>query len=102
MPPGCWPVVRLMPTQPGASRLILRRGGVDAPLLQVFLGVAESGLLRHRAHGARPEHMALPEELKGIPVGSGLILAGKVQVDIRHLFAAEAQEGLEGDIKAVL
>ena len=31
-----------------------------------------------------------------------LILAGEVEVDIRHLAAAEAEEGLERDVKAVL
>ena len=35
-------------------------------------------------------------------VGPGLVFAGEVQVDIRHLAAAEAQESLEGDVKAVL
>ena len=35
-------------------------------------------------------------------VGAGLILTGKVQVDIRHLAASVAQKRLKGDVKAVL
>ena len=35
-------------------------------------------------------------------MGAGLILAGEIQVDIGDLIAAEAQEGLEGDVEAVL
>ena len=46
--------------------------------------------------------MGLAEELKGIAVGLGLVLAGEVQVDIGDLVAAEAKEGLKGDVEAVL
>ena len=46
--------------------------------------------------------MVLAEELKGVAVSGGLVLTGKVQVDIRHLLAAVAQEGLEGDVEPVL
>ncbi len=52
--------------------------------------------------GARPEHVALAEEDLGVGVGDGLIFAGEVQVDIRHLVAVEAQEHLKGDIVPVL
>ena len=46
--------------------------------------------------------MALPEECKGILVGVGLVLPGEVQVDVRDLLAAVAQEGLKGDVETVL
>ena len=46
--------------------------------------------------------MAFAEQLKGVLVGLGLVLAGEVQVDVRHLGAAVAQEGLEGDVEPVL
>ena len=35
-------------------------------------------------------------------MGSCLVFAGEVQINIRHLVAAESQEGLKGDVKAVL
>ena len=79
----------------------LRLGGGLASFLQVLFYVAEGGLFRYRADGARPEHVGLSKELKGMAVGAGLVLAGEVQVDIGHLVAAEAQEGLEGDVEAV-
>ena len=70
--------------------------------LQVLLHIANGGLLRHRADGARPEHVVLAKQLEGIPMGAGLILPGEVQVDIRHFVPAKAQEGLKGDIEPVL
>ena len=80
----------------------LRPVGGLAPLFHVLLHIAEGGLLRHRSDGARAEHMVLAEELEGAAVGAGLVFAGEVQVDIGDLVAAEAQEGLEGDVEAVL
>ena len=35
-------------------------------------------------------------------MGLGLIFAGEIEVDVRHLVAAEAQEGLKGDAEALL
>ena len=81
---------------------LLGVAGVQAPGLQVLLHVAVGGLLRHSADGSRPEHLGLAEHLDGVAVGPGLVLPGEVQVDVRHLAAAEAQEGLEGDVEAVL
>ena len=77
-------------------------GGGLALLLQILLHHAEGGLFRQGADGTGPEHLGLAEHLDGVTVGLGLIFAGEVQVDIRHLAAAVAQEGLEGDVKAVL
>ena len=82
--------------------VLLRLGGRQPPLRQILFHIAEGGLLRHGADGPRPEHMGLAEELEGIAVGAGLVLAGEVQVDIGDLVAAKAQEGLEGDVEAVL
>ena len=77
-------------------------GGGLALLLQILLHHAEGGLFRQRTDGARPEHLGLAEHFDGVAVGAGLILAGEVQVDIRHLAAAVAQKRLKGDVKAVL
>ena len=74
----------------------------EAPGLQVLLHVPVGSLLRHRADGSGPEHLGLPEHLNSVAVGPGLVLAGEVQVNVRHLAAAEAQEGLKGDVEAVL
>ena len=46
--------------------------------------------------------MAVAKHLNTVVVRSGLVLAGEVQIDIRHLVAAEAQEGFEGDVEALL
>ena len=75
---------------------------VAAHPLQVLAHIADGGFLRHRADGAGSEHVVAAEELKGVLVGAGLILTGEVQVNVRYLVAAEAQEGLEGDVEAVL
>ena len=82
--------------------VLLRLGGHLSPLVQVLFHVAEGGLLRHGADGTGTEHVGLSEKLEGVLVGAGLVLARKVQVDIGHLVAAEAQEGFEGDVEAVL
>ena len=82
--------------------VLLRLAGGDAVLLQVLLHKAVGGLFRQGTDGAGPEHLGLAEHLDGVAVGPGLVLAGEVQVDIRHLAAAEAQEGLKGDVEAVL
>ena len=42
------------------------------------------------------------EQLLGVLVCSGLILAGEVQVDIRGFVAIKPEEGFKGDIVAVL
>ena len=101
-PPGCWPVVRRTPTQPRVRRFSSARHHSHAVLLQVLFHEAVGGLFRHGTDGTGPEHLGLSEHLDGVAVGPGLILTGEVQVDIRHLAAAEAQEGLKGDVKAVL
>ena len=46
--------------------------------------------------------MVRAEELFCIFMRPGLILAREVEVYIRDLVAAEAQEGLEGDVEALL
>ena len=81
--------------------VLLRPSGGDAVLLQIFLDKAVGGLFRQGTDGAGPEHLGLSEHLDGVLVGPGLVFTGEVQVDIRHLAAAEAQEGLKGDIEAV-
>ena len=82
--------------------VFLRPAGHDAVLLQILLHEAVGGLFRQRTDGTRPEHLRLAEHFDGVTVSPGLIFAGEVQVDIRHLAAAEAQKGLKGDVEAVL
>ena len=72
-----------------------------APLLGEGLYVAEGRLFRHGGDGARLEHVVPPEKLLGKPVGAALLLAGEVQVDVRHLVPVKAQKGLKGDGVAV-
>ena len=82
--------------------VFLRPAGHDAGFLQILLHEAVGSLFRQRTDGTRSEHLRLSEHFDGVAVSPGLIFAGEVQVDIRHLAAAEAQEGLKGDVKAVL
>ena len=82
--------------------VFLRPAGHDAVFLQILLHEAVGRLFRQRTDGTRPEHLRLAEHFDGVTVSPGLIFAGEVQVDIRHLAAAEAQEGLKGNVKAVL
>jgi len=82
--------------------VFLRPAGHDAVLLQILLHEAVGRLFRQSTDGACPEHLGLTEHLNGVAVGPGLVFAGEVQVDIRHLAAAEAQEGLKGNVKSVL
>ena len=70
--------------------------------LQILFCVADGGLFRHRTDGARPKHVVLAEQFKGIFMSAGLVLAGEIQINIGHLVAAKAQKCLKGDIKAVL
>ena len=82
--------------------VFLRPAGHDAVFLQILLHKAVGRLFRQSTDGACPEHLGLSEHFDGVAVSPGLIFAGEVQVDIRHLAAAEAQEGLKGDVEAVL
>ena len=86
----------------GGEAFLLGVAGLDAPLLEVLGHVAVSGLFRQTGNGASAEDVILAEELFHVMVGAVLIFAGEVQVDIGHLVALEAQEDLEGDVKAVL
>ena len=78
-----------------------RVGGRFTPLLQILLHHAEGGFFRQCTNGAGPEHLGRAEHFDGMAVGAGLILAGEVQVDIRHLAAAIAQKRLKGNVEAV-
>ena len=81
--------------------VFFRPAGHDAVFLQILLHKAVGSLFRQRTDGTRPEHLGLTEHFDGVTVSPGLIFAGEVQVDIRHLAAAEAQEGFKGDVEAV-
>ena len=79
----------------------LRVAGIDTALLQILLHEAESRLFRQSTDGTGTEHLCFAEHLDSVAVGAGLVFAGEVEVDIGHLTAAVAEEGLKGDIKAV-
>ena len=80
----------------------LRLAGGAKPLLQILFYVTEGGLFCHRPHRPRTKHVGLAKQLECIAVCVGLIFSGEVQVNIGHFVAAEAEEGLEGNVKAVL
>ena len=82
--------------------VFLRPAGHNAVFLQILLYKTVGCFFRQSTDGARPEHLGLAEHLNSVAVSPGLIFAGEVQVDIRHLAAAEAQKGLKGDVKAIL
>ncbi len=71
------------------------------PLVQILFNVTISGFILNTGHRAGLEHIGLAEQLLGVAVHVGLVLAGEVQVDIRFLIAVEAEEGLEGNVVAV-
>ena len=75
---------------------------VLAPLLVIVFHIAEGRLVRQGTDGPGPEGLALSEDDLRVLVGLGLVVAGEIQVDIRLLVPLEAQEGLEGNVKAVL
>ena len=102
IPPGCWPVERRTPTQPWTIRSISQFRLLLASLLIIILHITESRLVRQRTDGSRPEGLAFSENNLRIAVGLTLIVAGEVQVDIRLLVSLKSQEGLKGNIKAVL
>ena len=54
---------------------------------QILFDVAVGGLVLNAGHRARLEHIGLAEQLLGVAVDVGLILAREVQVDIRLLVA---------------
>ncbi|MPN07597.1 hypothetical protein SDC9_154868 [bioreactor metagenome] len=56
--------------------------------------------LRNAADGSRAKCMAATEHLFDVFVRNRLVLAGKVQVDIRRLVAVESQKHLERNVKA--
>ena len=68
-----------------------------APLLTVAFYIAERGFLRHGGDGPGLEHVVPAKEHLCEPVRAALLLAGEVQVNIRHLVPVKAQKGLEGD-----
>ena len=86
----------------GRKAVFLCPAGISAMLRQVFLGISKGCFFCNRANRACPEHMGSAKHFRTVSMGSGLIFAGEVQVDIRYLITAEAQEGLKGDVKAIL
>ena len=81
---------------------LVRAARMDAALLQILGGKAVGRLFRKAGNGAGAVDVALAEKLLDVGMGARLILAGEVEVDVGHLVALEAEEHLEGDVKAVL
>ena len=70
--------------------------------LVIIFHVAVGRLIRQGADGARPEGLSFSENDFRVIVGLALVLSGEIQVDIRLLVSLKSQEGLKGDIKAIL
>ena len=73
-----------------------------AALLEILEHIAIGRLFGQRADRSGAEHVIRAEELLRIFVRLALIFAREVQVDIGHLVAAEAEEGLKRNIEPVL
>ena len=89
------------PHTAGREPVFLRPGDGPAPLRQVFFHISKGRLLRHGANGPGSKHVGLPKHLHTVGVSLGLVLAGEIQVNVRHLIAAKPQEGLKGNVEAV-
>ena len=85
-----------------SKTVFLRFCDLQRALLKIFFNVAVGCFLRKCPDGACLENMVAAEKLLGVFMGAGLVFTGKIQVDIRHLVAAEAEKGFKRDIKAVL
>ena len=81
---------------------LLRLRYLQPALLEILEHIAVGRLFRQRAYRACAENVVGAEEFFSVLVSPGLVFAREVQVDIRHLVAAEAQEGLKGDVEALL
>ena len=75
---------------------------MDLLPLKVVLDIAISCFVCHCRDGTGLIGLSVAENDFRIFVGLTLVFTGEVQVDIRLLVTLEAQEGLEGDVKAVL
>ena len=72
-----------------------------APFLIVSFYIAERCLVRQRSDGSRPVGLSGAEDYFRIFMRLGLIVAGKIQVDIRLFIALEPQERLKGNVKSL-
>ena len=82
--------------------VLLRAADGQVSLGQIFFHIAVGRFLCDRTDRARTEHMARAEHFDAVLVGARLVFARKVQVDIRDLVTAEAEERLKRDVEAVL
>src|SRR5690606_39873307 len=71
-------------------------------LFRIFLHVTVSRLLRDGGNRPRPVHVIFSEQLLRVLVGPRLVFPREVQVDIRRLVPLKSQEGLKGNVVAVL
>ena len=74
----------------GCQPKFLRLMNNPSPLFHIFFHKTVSGLLCHSRNGTGLEHMGFAKQLLRVAVCLVLILAGKVQVDIRRLIAVKA------------
>ena len=80
----------------------LRVAGSDAVFFEVLFNKAVGGLFRKRADRAGAEDLGLAEHFHRMRMCARLILTREVEIDIGHLAAAVAKEGLKRNVKAVL
>ena len=82
--------------------LNLRIMGSDFPRIEILLYKAVCSFIRQCTNGSGFEYLPLAKEFFRIGMGSLLIVAGEVQVDIRFLIPFEPKEGLERNIMSIL
>ena len=75
---------------------------MDTVLLIIFFHIAKSRLGRQRTDGPGTEGLACAKDNLRIFMRLALVIAGKVQVDIRLLVAFKAQERFERNVKPFL
>ena len=75
---------------------------VNSPFLVITFDKSESCFICQSTDRSGTEGLALSKDDLCIIVGLTLIFSGKVQVNIRFLISLKAQEGLKGNIKALL
>ena len=98
-------VLARTPSHPGTSRhdpLYLTVPFMLSSFFIISLYIPEGRLVRQGCDGSRPEGLLRAEDHLRIFMGLGLILPGKVQVNIRLLVPLKAQKGFKGNIKAFL
>ena len=90
------------PCHPCCQALHLALAPVPLPLLKIVLHIPESRLIRKGCNGSRPEGLPCAEDNLRVLMSLGLVLTGKIQVDIRLLVPLKPQECLKRNVKSLL